>query len=200
MKLHWCDVETTGLSKDINEIVQLSGIIEHDGVIIEEYDVFMKPNRLNNVEEGALKAQGRTIEELMEFPDRRLGYDEFKTLLENYKDEKYTWTGQNPEFDRGFVRVFMIEFGDKSFDNYFKPVAIDLISTAKEAKRKGHYKGENFKLPTICKTLGIDYQAHDSLEDIRATRIAMRKFDEIFRTPTHVRAQLSFLPENPIDD
>lgn len=199
MKLHWNDTETTGLSNSINEIVQLSGIIEHDGEVVEEYDIFMRPSRPKQIEELALKAQGRTLDEMMSFPERKLGYDEFKDLLERYKNDKYDWAGQNPEFDRGFVRAFMIEFKDKSFDSYFKPIAIDLVSVAREAKRKGFYQGENCKLPTICKTLGIEYSAHDSLEDIRATRIAMRKFDEIFRTPAHVRKQLTFLPESQPD-
>ncbi len=209
MRLHWNDSETTGLSKDINEIVQLSGIIEHDGEVIEEYDIFMRPDRPKNVDEGALRAQNRTLAQLMAFPERRLGIEEFADLLDRYgmppehtlpNPIKHTWVGQNPEFDRGFVRVMLTNAGVKTFGDLFEPVAIDLVTVAREAKRKGFYRGENCKLPTICRELGIDYLAHDSLEDIRATREAMRKFSELFQTPTHVRRQLAFLPEERADE
>lgn len=199
MKLHWVDAETTGLSNSMHEVIQLSGIIEHHGEVIEEYDIFLRPSRPKVVEQAALDGQGRTLDEIMAYPERRLGFDEFKSLLNRYNEkcaphEKHRWVGQNPNFDIGFVRAFMKEFGDTTFDSYFAPGApIDLIPVAKEARRRGVYKGENFKLPTICKSLGIEYSAHDSLEDIRATRLAMRKFDESFRTPVHIKRQLPLI-------
>jgi DNA polymerase-3 subunit epsilon len=198
MKLHWNDAETTGLSPKMHEIVQLSGIIEHDGEIIEEYDIFMRPSRPQVIEAAALEGQGRTLEQLMAFPERKLGFAEFKDLLERYRIKephlRHRWAGQNPMFDQGFVRALFAEFHDDHFDAYFAPgMPIDLIPVAKEAKRRGFYKGENNRLGTICRELGIELQAHDSLEDIRATRLAMRKFDELFRTPAHIKRQLPLL-------
>lgn len=197
-KLHWVDAETTGLIAGVHEIIQLSGIIEHDGEVVEEYDIFMRPAKPDGIDPQALVGQGRTVAEIMKWPDRKAGFEELIEILERYRIkvplERHRWVGQNPMFDVNFVRALFLEFKSKAFNDYWSPLApIDLIPVAKEARRKGMYKGENHKLPTICRELGIEYSAHDSLEDIRATRMAMYKFDEMFKTPIHRKRQLPLL-------
>ena len=63
MKILWLDTETTGLLCEYNDIVQLSGIVDIDGSVTDEFNIFMRPVNMENIEAQALAVQGRTEQE-----------------------------------------------------------------------------------------------------------------------------------------
>ena len=63
MRILYVDVETTGLVPGKNDIIQLSGLIEIDKEIKEEFNFKLKPLREENIQQQALDVQKRTKEE-----------------------------------------------------------------------------------------------------------------------------------------
>ena len=61
MKLHFFDLETTGLDEEKCAIVQIGGIIEINGKVVEEFKISMRPHAGALIQEEALKKIGKTI-------------------------------------------------------------------------------------------------------------------------------------------
>lgn len=188
MKIAWIDCETGGLDAREHDVVQLAGLIEVDGLEREAFNIFLRP-RAGRVTAEALAVTGRTMEEVMAYPSRRDGYHQLLEVLgrhiEKYnRSDKATWAGQNARFDMEFVRALFLEQGDKYFGSWFKPHPADLISLVVAAQLRGHLRQlPDLKLLTVCQHLGIHLEAHDALNDIRATRAAFLKLSELIAVP-----------------
>ncbi len=177
MKLFFADTETTGLDPRKHEMFQFAFIIEIDGKIVEEVNITMRPTNPEAVTQEALDITKKTIEEIMAYQDPKEAYKQVVAILAKYidkfdKTDKFVWIGQNPTFDTGFVRVFFKRAGDNYFGSWFRSVPTDLISFVTIMSLKGYLDLPNFKLGTICEALKIKLNAHDALDDVRATREA----------------------------
>lgn len=185
MKTLYFDVETTGLRPFKNEIVQLSGIIEIDGVVKETFNLRAKPEKLDTIQDSALKVIGFTKEELANFGERRDMYDQVIDLFDKYvnkfdKNDKFTPVGYNVSFDMGFLRSFFLEFNDKFLGSYIYNGEVDVLQLVNILQHKGIIETlENRKLETLCRFHNIEINAHDALSDIEATRelyLSMSKY------------------------
>ncbi len=181
MKTFWADTETTGLSSTRNEIWQLAFIIEIDGKVVVEKNFKMRPLHPENAHPKALEVGKVTLETLAKFPHPTEVYKEMVAILDKHVDrfnpaDKFFIAGQNVQFDVGFLRAFFKQNGNTFFGSYFESAPIDLMTASAMAVRAGIIRVPNFKLGTICAALGIKLEAHDALEDIKATRHA---FDEL---------------------
>ena len=182
MKIIYVDCETTGLYPSKNELVQLAYIVELDGHVVEEVEMKCRPEK-PDISEEALKVTGKTVEELMAYPDRKKQFKKFKKMLEKYIDpfrqaDKFTWVGQNPKFDIDFLVDFFKQNKEAYFGSWFDRRAIDTIMLGQVFKYKGIWDPKNFKLGTMCEALGIELDAHDALNDIRATRELFKRFTD----------------------
>lgn len=189
MKIFYADTETTGLDPKLNEIFQFALIVEIDGEVKEEASVLMRPDHPETISDDALRVTGKTREQLLALPSRKEGYHKLLAILAKYVDkynraDKFQWVGQNPQFDMGFTRALWEQQGDKYFGSWFDNRAADLISLAVAMKMKGHIKPESFKLAVLCDLFGIKLDAHDALNDIRATRLVFRELMERFIVAT----------------
>jgi DNA polymerase-3 subunit epsilon len=187
VKILWVDMETGGVSAHDHDITQLSGIVDIDGEVAEEFDLKVCPSHASRVTEKALAIQGRTLAEVMAHPmGRREAWRAWRAVMDKYVD-KYTkgdrlyWGGHMAPFDMSFGRVLFEGNGDTYFHAYFHPFAVDLGCVVAALRARGHLPDlRDHKLGTICSAVGVDLRgAHDALHDIRATREAFYKLAEM---------------------
>lgn len=180
MKVFWLDTETTGLNSWKCDIIQLAGLIEIDGVVVEKLNYRIKPIDFNAIQPKALECNGITLEQLRTFPTATEVYQQFIKVISKYvdkydKNDKFIIAGQNTNFDIGFVRDFFKKQGDNFFGSYFSYQSLDLLALTIALRYKGILKTENLKLETMAKHFGIEYDAHDALADIETTRTILNK-------------------------
>lgn len=193
MKVIYPDCETTGLWAGKHEIFQFAAIIEINGIIKEEINLRFRPENWDAISPEALEVTKKTVAELKTYPSRSKSFAELKAVLKKYvspydKTDKFQWIGQNPKFDTDFVRALFKAEGDKFFGSWFAYPPLDLITLAAAIKLKGHINPENFKLGTLCKLFGIELDAHDALNDVRATRAAFLHIMKKYIMPVNVEA------------
>lgn len=173
-KIFWFDCETTGVNASINAIIQISGLIEIDGEILESLNFNVKPFTGAQIDKRALEVNKITEKELLDFPSHMVVYGKLITILSKYiakydTTDKFVLAGYNVGFDDGFLRNFFLLNNDKYYGSYFAWPKIDVAHCVAEEYSKG-LRLINFKLETLCKQFGISIAAHDAMSDIIATR------------------------------
>lgn len=176
MKILYFDVETTGTDPSIDFITQLSGLVEIDGEIAEEFNLFLRPPKGTAVQKEALRVTGKTIEDLRSYPDAKEGFNKFVSMLNKYVkynvwSEKFYPAAYNGNFDLQFVdQMFKRQFGIDEWGNYQNWQLIDPLPVFRMLSYFGINKTYGHKLSTMCEHYGISIDAHDALSDVRATR------------------------------
>lgn len=178
IKRVFIDVETTGTDFEKHAIHQISGQIEIDNQIVEEFDYNVKPFKDAEIDKEALEVCGVTEEILMGYPDSKAVYNDLQRRLSKHvnrfnKLDKFTFVGYNAHFDKGFMFKFWERHEDKYFFSLFWGSHIDVMSMAMERLESARDELENFKLATVCAHMGIEVDAsklHDSQYDIHLTR------------------------------
>jgi DNA polymerase III subunit epsilon len=175
MKVMYLDTETTGVDPKINDIVQLAAIIEIDGREMETFKMNCHPFDWNAVEDKALEVNRITREDLETFPAPVQMHTALTKVLGKYVNkydrmDKLTIAGQKADFDAGFLREFFFKNGDQYYGSWFNYRHVDLLAVVRFLRYAGRLKIENDKLTTVAEYFGVALDAHDALEDIRATR------------------------------
>jgi len=191
------DLETTGLDHKIHGVLQISGMIEIDGVVKEEFNFKCKPFKGQIITRGAMETIGLGAD-LDQAKVIISGYDEPKdthrklvTLWGKYVDkfnklDKYFPCGYNiATFDMPFLRAWFENCGDKYFGSWFNGIIIDPITTVNNLIVVGALELENRRLGTVHSHFfpDINLRAHDAMEDIRATMRLKRHFDQFYTGP-----------------
>lgn len=185
-KLFFYDLETTGVKFWKNGIHQISGCIEVDGDVKEEFNFHVKPNPACIIEDEALKVSGVTLEQINAYPDMNIVYNQIKAMLSKYinkydKYDKFFLVGyNNAPFDNQFFRAFFVQNNDNYFGSYFWSSAIDVMVLAANHLKNTRHTMENFKLKTVADTLGVtvdESKLHDAMYDIYLTRAIYRKIN-----------------------
>jgi len=177
MKILWYDTETTGLTEN-SAMFQISGVIEIDSEVKEEFDIFCHPHKGADISEQALEVTGMNREQLDSFQSPKKAYEELVEIFSKYidkfnKDDKFIIAGQNVKFDIDVLNRFFRRNNDNylgSFLNYkqvFDTLSIYMALEIADVVPKL----ENHKLETICKIMGVELSnAHNSLADVKATK------------------------------
>ena len=177
MKILWYDTETTGLTEN-SAMFQISGVIEIDGEVKEEFDIFCKPHEGADISEQALEVTGITREQLESFQPPKKAYEELVGIFSKYidkfdREDKFIIAEQNIKFDIDVLNRFFKRNNDNymgSFLNYKQVFDTMSVYTALEIADVVPTL-ENHRLETICKVMGVKLSnAHNSLADIRATK------------------------------
>lgn len=193
LKLLFLDVETTGLDSETNAIVQISGIIEVDGHVYEEFDLKCRPFPQDSIDPAALKVQNRTLEEVNAFPDPVQIYKDLLAILDKYvdrydKNDKFYMVGQNTKFDYDFMNAWFKKNGDKYFYSWIDYHLLDLMMLTTIFKVSGLLDVPNMKLETVAKKLDVPLKAHNSMNDITATRTIFHKYVDRLKTLNTINA------------
>lgn len=184
MKLFFFDLETTGTNPGRHGIHQISGIIEIDGKVVEEFDIKVCPNPNALIEDKALEVGGVTKEQILSYQDMHEGYNQLVGILNkhidrfNKKDKAFLVGYNNASFDNNFLRGFFLQNGDKYFGSYFWSNSIDVMVLASARLAEERQNLLNFKLSTVADYLGVKVDVdmlHDAMYDIYLTREVFKK-------------------------
>ena len=188
-KIIFIDTETGGVNPEKAALIQLSGIIRIDKKDVEKFNFYIKPFENSEVTEKALEVQGRTLEELKtdKYVEEKEVYKQFINLLDKYIDkydrtDKFIVAGYNIRFDVDILKAFFQRHGNNFLFSYLDSSMLDPLYSIRLLQIAEILPIlENNKLETWCKHFGIELKAHDSLEDIEATKKLIGKLISLIR-------------------
>lgn len=173
-KTIFIDTETTGLDTEKCGITQLSCILEVNGEV-HEFNRYIKPFDGASITQEALNITGRTMEELNTFDSEIKVFEDFIKFLDKYvnkfdKNDKLHVVGYNIDFDINILSALFKRMGHNYMWSYFKRATCLFRGIALLQHMGVIESTPSQKLSTLCEKFYIPLDAHDSLEDIRATR------------------------------
>ena len=176
MKILWLDTETTGLDKWKHDVIQIAGLVEKDGVIINEFEFKCQPHSWADIQESAIKTHGYSEEILATFPKPAKVWNQFCRILDEHinkydKTDKFIMAGYNVGFDFDMMYAWWKKCDQEFFGSYFEyKTKFDILPLIMLFDQKYNWCLSNHKLETACTFLNIKFNAHDALADIKATR------------------------------
>jgi DNA polymerase III epsilon subunit-like protein len=179
-KILYIDVETTGLVKYTAAIIQLAYIIEIDGVVKKRGSFKINPETYNKpvtISDKALEVNGITPEEFRKFQHSKEACEEFIEILKRYvdvsnKEDKFKLVAYNANFDAGFVQEWFKDNKRSAYGLLIDYRHLDPFEIFKFYVYTGviEHKYNSFDLEHACKTIGLEFDGHDAVADIEATR------------------------------
>jgi len=191
MFITFYDLETSGISEDKHEILQIAAVafevIDNQWVKLDQFE--------RKVEFSLEKADPKALEMNSYDVDvwnancitQKQAIEEFDSWVSKYADiERINRRTNRPfncvrtaghnikGFDDKFIRKWYKSHGKSCPFDYAE--IIDTLQLAMWKFRFGNLQQpENFKLETLCKVFDIEIEAHDALEDVMANaRLAYR--------------------------
>lgn len=175
-KLAFLDIETTGFDVEKQEIIEIGVVImsQKDGVLgdmVEEFELKIKPTKLENASAEALAINGYNE---MEWMFAMTLEQAMKVFAEKTKD--CIMVAHNIAFDYSFLAKAFAITGVKNEMFFAK---IDTISFA-YAKLHKLDNAPRLNLGALCEYFGVkNSRAHTALADTRATVEVYRKLLEL---------------------
>lgn len=192
MKAIYLDLETTGLDCKKAGITQLSGMIEIDGKVVDNFNFYVKPFDKSEIDPEALRVQNKTLEEIIKRGETEESvFFKFLSMLDKYIDkynrnDKFIVIGYNIRFDIGFLYEFFLRNKNQFLFSYLNSNFLDipsLLGYLQYENKIGSFSNKrerlNNKLETWSNAFNIQLNAHDSFEDIKATRLLFQKIKKI---------------------
>jgi len=178
MRKLWLDVETTGLDADKNGIIQLACLMEDTkGKVIDEFEITIKPFEGCIYDKGAEKIHGKSEKVIAKYTDEHEAIHLFIEWLEEQQisRKQFSIAGYNSRFDQDFITAW---FGrtKKNYWTFFNYYDIDVFALVKILDLGGYINKKYCKkLEAVCDSFGLKFDAHDALNDIKATRKLYKK-------------------------
>lgn len=161
--LVFVDVETTGLSPDTHEVIEIGAIVceGRNFSEIREYSAKIKPEHIERAEKEALKINGYSFEKWKEAAPAKETFIEFANISPNA-----VIAGWNVTFDWEFLEHTFSRHKIIHKFNYHK-IDVPSIAYTKLVKMENF---ESLSLRNVAPLFGIKLPTiHSALEDIRAT-------------------------------
>jgi len=165
----------------------MSGIIEVNGEQKHQFDFRVAPFPQDVISEEALAIGGVTEAQIREHKSPREIYKVLITLLSKYVDrydrnDKFTMVGYRVDFDDQMLRSWFKKLGDQYYGSWFSGYRLDVYALVCYLNLLGKMPTKSGKLrqEDVADLLGMEYDAHNSLEDVRITRKLLYKFTEMF--------------------
>lgn len=181
MKLCFIDCETGGVDPCKHALLQISGIIRINELQVasrifneKSFTLRIRPFNGDVVEKEALEVNHLNPEEGV---GPREAHIELLKILSKFvnkydKRDKFFFVGYNARFDNDFLRKFFEKCQDKYFGSWFWNPPLDVMTLALAKLMDRRPAMENFKLATVAKTLGIEFnleKTHEAEYDIAKT-------------------------------
>jgi len=159
------DIETTGLSLEMDEIIEIGAVKLLNGEIIDRFSTFIKPQRA--LPANISKLTGITSDMLYDAPSIEEVIPEFAKFLGDG-----VFVAHNAQFDSGFIRR---EFGKVGLE--FKNRVLDTLSLAQII----YSDLKNHRLDTLAKKLNIAMgNHHRAIDDANTAALILKEqFKEI---------------------
>lgn len=171
MKLLFLDIETTGFSREWNEIIELAAILydTEKQETIDSFHQYAKPAK--GVPANITEITGITNEQLKNSPSEKEMMLDFCNWCDDIVCDGIV--GHN-------CKAFDLQFIDAKCNRYHynwmkSPNIIDTLSLARQMKKSGLLNLANLKQTTLAEHFNITYQAHSALEDVKALILIYNK-------------------------
>lgn len=185
MDILWIDLETTGLDEEIHAIIQLAALVEKNGKIIDEIELFIRPFKGAKISKFALEKNKVTVDDLRDetkYIYHRRQYEKFINFMHNHVNRfdpknKFVLAGKNIKtFDIPFLRKWFERNDDDYYGSWFWYPCIDIENYFAELLAYENVILKNYKIETLCEFFDIELKAHEfAKDDIYATREIYRK-------------------------
>lgn len=149
------DIETTGLSRFRDDILEIGCIKIRDHKIVDQINILINPHKpispyitsINHITDEMVQKEGIELEEAL-------------ICLYDFVEEDCL-VGHNISFDMGFIKQKSLECLGLSFDH----IQYDTMKLSRK-----RIKCQNYKLSTLCDYYNIQNKmAHRALSDVIAT-------------------------------
>ena len=188
-KVLWFDTETTGLDPKKNGMTEIACIVEVDGVVVDEILLFINTESYSmdiEYDAYALKITKKTKEVIFAYPSSSHQFMKFIIFLDKHvhkfdKTDKFIPAGFNVKFDIDMLQAWFLDNGNKFYGSYFSYKDVDNFALVKFMKYQKMFNTKDDKLGTICEYFKIPLDAHNALDDIRATRELTPKLVSLFK-------------------
>lgn len=155
------DLETTGLNKRTDKIIEIGAVKIENGKIKDRFSTFVNPQQ--PIEPKVSKLTGIYDEMVGDAPVEEEILPEFIDFIGDS-----ILVAHNASFDTAFIRRYMTERGN-NLDN----TIIDTVGLARTLLPKL----SNFKLDTVCVELGVSLENHHrAVHDAEATALCFLEF------------------------
>lgn len=162
-KIVFVDLETTGFSRQWDYIIEVAAVLydEENQKMIGQFHEYIKPGK--RIPPGVTEVTGITNAQVRNCRNEEEVLMDYFEWLSIERPKKVV--GHNyKSFDGSFLRTKA-----EKYRLPFKEVEIiDTLQLARQLSKQGKLQVENHKQPTIAKFLGIEYQAHSAIEDVKA--------------------------------
>lgn len=181
-KLFMLDTETTDLVKEgVTDFLDQPGICQIGIVILDEkfkeidsFQSLVNPEK-SKWSEGAMKVHGITPDRVKDAPTYFALHDQIADMAEGCS----TWSGYNTKFDKDVLWFQLLRYGfERSFP--WPRYDLDVMKLASEKMAMQGKRGlKRPKLIEIYEHLfNESFDAHDALEDIRATARVLKELSK----------------------
>ena len=163
-KILFLDIETTGFSRDWDEIIEIAAILVDDttGKDVDSFHEYIKPKRnitpkiteltrITNAKVANCRSEASVLMDFSEWvtisrPDMIIGHN-------------------CNAFDLNFITARCAKLGV----SWNKPTnVIDTLVLARKMNKEGTIHTENNKQTTLAAYFNISYEAHSAIEDVKA--------------------------------
>lgn len=190
-KVLWIDVETTGTDPEANGIVQIAGLVEINGTVVEEFDLCAKPLPEDHIAFSAVEVTGLDLLKVIGYPDAADTLKAFIAIMDSYinkrdREDKFHPAGYSVKFDLDFLYQWCMKQGFKYFRSYVDHITIDVYALARYLSGFGMMEVESFKMAALYEEMtGKEMlDAHNALADIKATRELAYELNRRFMSMT----------------
>lgn len=165
MKQLFLDIETTGFSREWNEIIELAAVLYDTETeeMIDSFHMYARP--IKGIPANITELTGITNEQVSNCKPEWEMLLEFCEWYDNHQAEVII--GHNCKaFDLQFIKAKTDKYKIKW--NGATANIIDTLSYARQLKKQGLLNTDNMKQTTLGAHFGIIYEAHSALADVRA--------------------------------
>lgn len=178
----YLDVETTGLESTTCGLIEVGGVFEYNGEIIQEFELLINPYTYPfpvEVQEKALAVNNRTIPEIQTFLNQKDCLDWLcqttKYYTAQFNCNRPFIVGYNVNFDMGFIQAWF-NTNNIKFAEHFQYKSIDVLQLVMTLGYLGVIDPFDNNLKDMCLKFDIDLtNAHTAVADIKATRELYKK-------------------------
>ena len=185
----WLDTETMSFNQQQPDIIQLAGLYEINGDIVDKFNYWIKPAKMKEVEPGIWdfhkKNLGLSKDDIMSFPEQKEVFNDFKQRLYSYVDtmdkfDRLIISGYNCIFDKNKINSWFEYNGDKYMFSFFAGRMLDVYHIL--SFLLDDLGLMSFKLENVWKYMvdnGVVNQIkgsnHSAITDIKQTYILYKK-------------------------
>lgn len=171
----YLDTETTGRNPVRNSIHEMSGIIEIDGEVVNEFSFCCRPAK-PYVEPDAVSVSNKTVEQIKKYPSSRTKFFELVDILKSVvpmgglKERLFVCGYNVAGFDIPFIKEWFIDHTNNSeqYSLYFHSAPLDVFTLAAEDLLKKGVVLTSYSLVNVAKAYGLN---------IEKERLHQSKFD-----------------------